>query len=151
MSLLCLFSDQTCEKNTSCVFSVSFPDLFYNLAICSDVFNIPAQEVYQRVAFENAYYGGDKPKGTKIVFVNGKDSITLTLKSMKTCRWPVPGSRSIECAGVWRARSGSEPLAFSSVPILESLEQPLTAVLRRSFGSYFLPEQRPGMLYFIVR
>lgn len=62
---------QTCEKNTSCVFSVSLPDLFYNLAICSDVFNIPVQEVYQRVAFENAYYGGDKPKGTKIVFVNG--------------------------------------------------------------------------------
>lgn len=23
------------------------------------------------MAFENAYYGGDKPKGTKIVFVNG--------------------------------------------------------------------------------
>lgn len=55
------------------MFSVSLPDLFYNLAICSEVYNIPAQEVYQRVAFENAYYGGDKPKGTKIVFVNGKE------------------------------------------------------------------------------
>ena len=79
MSFLCLFSDQTCEKNTSCVFSVSLPDLFYNLAICSDVFNISAQEVYQRVAFENAYYGGDKPKGTRIVFVNGKVSIIRQL------------------------------------------------------------------------
>lgn len=113
MSLLCLFSDQTCEKNTSCVFSVSLPDLFYNLAICSDVFNIPAQEVYQRVAFENAYYGGDKPKGTKIVFVNGKDKITLTLKSMENLPLACSGvsvSRvgTIENAGVWRARSGSE-------------------------------------------
>ena len=79
MSFLCLFSDQTCEQNTSCVFSVSLPDLSYNLAICSDVFNISAQEVYQRVAFENTYYGGDKPKGTRIVFVNGKDSIIRQL------------------------------------------------------------------------
>lgn len=99
MSLLRLFSDQTCEKNTSCVFSVSLPDLFYNLAICSDVFNIPAQEVYQRVAFENAYYGGDKPKGTKIVFVNGEDSITLTLKSTENL--------SLACSGLTVSRVGT--------------------------------------------
>lgn len=65
------------------MFSVSSPDLFYNLAICSDVFNIPAQEVYQRVAFENAYYGGDKPKGTRIVFVNGKEFSNANFKKYR--------------------------------------------------------------------
>ena len=81
------------------MFSVSLPDLFYNLAICSDVFNIPVQEVYQRVAFENAYYGGDKPKGTKIVFVNGEDSITLTLKSTENL--------SLACSGLTVSRVGT--------------------------------------------
>ncbi|KAL9952174.1 hypothetical protein ACROYT_G039389 [Oculina patagonica] len=62
---------QTCEQNTSCIYSSILPDLYYDLALCFDVFNIPAEEVYQRVAFTNAYYGGDKPKGSRIVFVNG--------------------------------------------------------------------------------
>ncbi|KAL9952175.1 hypothetical protein ACROYT_G039390 [Oculina patagonica] len=62
---------QTCEQNTSCVYSAILPDLYYDLALCFDVFNIPAEEVYRRVAFTNAYYGGDRPKGSRIVFVNG--------------------------------------------------------------------------------
>ena len=43
-----------------------------SLRICSEVFGISPSEVYKRVAFSNAYYGADHPKGTRIVFVNGK-------------------------------------------------------------------------------
>ena len=43
-----------------------------SLDICQDVFGIPAEEVYRRVDFTNSYYGSDQPKGTRIVFVNGK-------------------------------------------------------------------------------
>lgn len=61
---------QTCDKNTSCVFS-KHEALFENLNMCQDVFDISAAEIYKRVAFTNAYYGGRTPKGTRIVFVNG--------------------------------------------------------------------------------
>ena len=40
--------------------------------MCQDVFGISAAEIYKRVAFTNAYYGGRTPRGTRIVFVNGK-------------------------------------------------------------------------------
>lgn len=105
---------QTCEKSTSCVFSVSLPDLFYNLAICSDVFNIPAEEVYQRVAFENAYYGGDKPKGTKIVFVNGSIDpwhalSVLTNQSATELSIFIPGTS--HCANMGSDQP-SDPLAL---------------------------------------
>lgn len=41
--------------------------------MCSKVFNIPPEEVYAQVAFTNAYYGGSRPKGSRIVFVNGEE------------------------------------------------------------------------------
>ena len=65
------FADQTCDKNTSCVFS-KHQALFEDLDMCQDVYGVSAKEVYERVAFTNAYYGGRTPKGTRIVFVNGK-------------------------------------------------------------------------------
>ena len=68
-----LFSDQTCEHNSSCVFSTRLPDLKHDLDMCSNVFKIPPEDVYQQVAFTNAYYGGDRPKGSRTVFVNGKE------------------------------------------------------------------------------
>jgi len=62
---------QTCEHNSSCVFSTRLPDLKHDLDMCSNVFKIPPEDVYQQVAFTNAYYGGDRPKGSRTVFVNG--------------------------------------------------------------------------------
>lgn len=35
------------------------------------------------MAFENAYYGGDKPKGTRIVFVNGKEFSNANFKKYR--------------------------------------------------------------------
>ncbi|XP_022797698.1 thymus-specific serine protease-like isoform X2 [Stylophora pistillata] len=65
---------QTCEKNTSCIYSKVPHDLEYDLDICFEAYDIPAQDVYERVAFTNAYYGGKTPKGSKIVFVNASCS-----------------------------------------------------------------------------
>ena len=64
--------DQTCQQNTSCIYSNTLPGLDYNLATCSEAYNIPPLEVYEKVVFTNAYYGGNEPKGSRIVFVNGK-------------------------------------------------------------------------------
>lgn len=47
-------------------------DLPHYLDICLDVFDIPGKRVYQGVAFTNSDYGGKKPNGSKIVFVNGE-------------------------------------------------------------------------------
>lgn len=62
---------QTCEANTSCVYSTLLADLPHYLDICLDVFGIPGKRVYQGVAFTNSDYGGKKPNGSRIVFVNG--------------------------------------------------------------------------------
>lgn len=62
---------QTCDKNTSCPFS-RLMDLYQaNLKVCEDIYKIPVYQVFDNVAFTNDYYGGNKPKGTRIVFVNG--------------------------------------------------------------------------------
>ena len=47
--------------------------------MCSEVFDIPPEEVYERVAFTNAYYGGNRPKGSRIIFVNGEDFQTQSV------------------------------------------------------------------------
>ena len=72
LSVLHIVLDQTCEKNTSCIYSRIPHDLAYDLDTCLEAYDIPAQDVYEKVAFTNAYYGGKTPKGSKIVFVNGK-------------------------------------------------------------------------------
>ena len=66
------FSVQTCNANTSCVYSTLLADLPRYLGICFDVFGIPEKKVYQGVAFTNSDYGGKKPNGSRIVFVNGE-------------------------------------------------------------------------------
>ncbi|XP_013421400.1 thymus-specific serine protease [Lingula anatina] len=61
---------QTCDEGSRCLFSHQM-DFQSNLDICQSVFNIPGEEVARRVDFTNAYYGADRPKGSRIVFVNG--------------------------------------------------------------------------------
>lgn len=61
----------TCEANTSCIYSTLLVDLPHYLDICFHVFGIPEKKVYQGVAFTNSDYGGKKPNGSRIVFVNG--------------------------------------------------------------------------------
>ncbi|KAJ7323456.1 hypothetical protein OS493_031377 [Desmophyllum pertusum] len=56
---------QTCEQNTSCVFSVTLPDLVHDLDICSDVFSVPPQEVYERVAFTKCLLRRQHTQGFK--------------------------------------------------------------------------------------
>ena len=69
----CFFtlSDQTCDKGTKCIFS-KYVDLDHNLRMCSEVFGLKPNEIERRANFSNAYYGADHPKGSRIVFVNGK-------------------------------------------------------------------------------
>jgi hypothetical protein len=43
-----------------------------NLDICTEVFGVKGRSIYGRLDFTNSYYGSDKPRGTRIVFVNGK-------------------------------------------------------------------------------
>lgn len=78
--------DQSCDTtNTSCPFS-RWMDLKTNLDICDIVFQVPADEVYRRVQFTNAYYGADQPRGTRIVFVNGRKILEFWKSFLKhTC------------------------------------------------------------------
>ncbi|XP_074646567.1 thymus-specific serine protease-like [Tubulanus polymorphus] len=61
---------QTCDQNTDCIFS-KYMTLQPNIDICTMVFKIPGYLVDKRIQFSNDYYGADRPKGSRIVFVNG--------------------------------------------------------------------------------
>lgn len=61
---------QTCDEGTSCPFS-RFMTLESNLAICREIFKISQSSVPDFVEFTNEYYGGNQPRGTRILFVNG--------------------------------------------------------------------------------
>lgn len=41
-------------------------DLEYDLDVCFEAYDIPAQDVYERVAFTNAYYGGKRLKAQRL-------------------------------------------------------------------------------------
>jgi len=62
---------QTCDKKTKCLFTTRLA-LQYELIVCQQVFGVDTKIVQERVNFTNAYYGADKPRGSRIVFVNGK-------------------------------------------------------------------------------
>lgn len=71
MEISHLSLDQTCDPDTNCIFS-HYMDLEHSLRICSEVYGLKPDGVKRSVNFTNSYYGSDHPKGTRIVFVNGK-------------------------------------------------------------------------------
>ncbi|KAG8448823.1 hypothetical protein GDO86_015771 [Hymenochirus boettgeri] len=60
---------QTCE-DPSCPFSTLLT-LQSQLDLCSQVFQVPTESVLQSVQFTNEFYGADRPKSSRIIFVNG--------------------------------------------------------------------------------
>lgn len=61
---------QTCDDKTNCPFS-RLMDLPSQTKLCSDFFSISPEEIPKFVSFTNEYYGGDQPRGSKIIFSNG--------------------------------------------------------------------------------
>lgn len=61
---------QTCDVGTSCPFS-RLLTLESNLVICRDIYKISPSSVPNFVEFTNEYYGANRPKGTRVLFVNG--------------------------------------------------------------------------------
>ncbi|XP_053577611.1 thymus-specific serine protease [Bombina bombina] len=60
---------QTCENNI-CPFSQRIT-LHSQLDLCPLVFQIPKEYVHQSVQYTNEFYGADRPKSSRIIFVNG--------------------------------------------------------------------------------
>ena len=46
-------------------------DLDHYLRWCSEVFGLKSESVEMSADFTNAYYGGNHPRGTRIMFING--------------------------------------------------------------------------------
>ncbi|XP_006872939.1 PREDICTED: thymus-specific serine protease [Chrysochloris asiatica] len=59
----------TCE-DPDCPFS-QLPALPSQLGLCEQVFGLSASSVAQAVAQTNSYYGGQTPRATQVLFVNG--------------------------------------------------------------------------------
>ncbi|XP_029475256.1 thymus-specific serine protease-like isoform X2 [Rhinatrema bivittatum] len=60
---------QTCEGG-SCPFS-RLITLHSELDLCLQLFGISAESVQEAVLFTNEYYGADRPKASRVLFVNG--------------------------------------------------------------------------------
>lgn len=63
---------QTCEVGTKCMFTQGLATLPSVMSFCESDFGISVDEVAKNVEQTNAYYGSDKPKGTRIMFPNGE-------------------------------------------------------------------------------
>jgi serine protease 16 len=46
-------------------------DLTSNTLLCQQLFGLNADNVEDRIAFSNDYYGGNTPDASRIIFVNG--------------------------------------------------------------------------------
>lgn len=71
-SLAEFITDQTCEVGSQCPFSHGL-DLTRDLTFCKDAFGVSEKSVFQQANFTNDYYGSDKPKGGRILFINGEN------------------------------------------------------------------------------
>ena len=62
---------QTCEVGTRCPFARGYVGLDDEIGMCEAAFGVGRRVVADNVAFSNAFYGGDAPRGSRIYFPNG--------------------------------------------------------------------------------
>jgi len=62
---------QTCEVGTRCPFAQGYVTLADEISMCAEAFGLGADVVEDNVAFSNLAYGGDAPRGARILFPNG--------------------------------------------------------------------------------
>ena len=62
---------QTCEIGSDCPFVQGYNNLSSSVAMCESLFGIDADAVSAQIDASNAYYGGNKPAGSRILFPNG--------------------------------------------------------------------------------
>jgi len=63
---------QTCENGTQCFYTQGLADLDSEMNFCSSIFGIPREIVAANVDYSNAYYGADRPQGSRVLYVNGE-------------------------------------------------------------------------------
>ena len=65
-----MFVVQGCNQRTGCVFS-KYNTIKPMIHLCKKVYGISERSIYNSVSATNRYYGGDRPRGSRIVYVNG--------------------------------------------------------------------------------
>ncbi|CAM9504375.1 unnamed protein product [Pylaiella littoralis] len=61
----------TCEIGSRCPFTQGLHTLNLDLRICQEAFGIEAKHVRKQISYTNLYYGGRKPRGSRVIFPNG--------------------------------------------------------------------------------
>lgn len=62
---------QTCEFGSRCPFVQGYNNLSQMISMCETLFGISPEQVAEQVAFSNAFYGGDAPAASRILYPNG--------------------------------------------------------------------------------
>jgi len=84
---------QTCERGTECFFTQGLVTLESEMSFCSSDFGMSRATVEANIAATNAYYGSDKPAGSRVFYVNGEvdpwhaNSINRPLSSDMPALW----------------------------------------------------------------
>eukprot|EP00904_Undaria_pinnatifida_P007440 jgi/Undpi1/3826/HiC_scaffold_16.g07195.m1 len=63
---------ETCEVGTRCPFVQGLHTLDVDLQLCQKAFGIPPDQVREQIRLTNLYYGGDRPRGSRVIFLNGE-------------------------------------------------------------------------------
>eukprot|EP00613_Pedinella_sp_CCMP2098_P034599 CAMPEP_0171724882 /NCGR_PEP_ID=MMETSP0991-20121206/24643_1 /TAXON_ID=483369 /ORGANISM="non described non described, Strain CCMP2098" /LENGTH=504 /DNA_ID=CAMNT_0012317875 /DNA_START=26 /DNA_END=1540 /DNA_ORIENTATION=+ len=62
---------QTCEIGSRCPFVQGYHNVSSSVAMCARMFGLDAAFVEEQIEFTNAFYGGDAPSASRILFPNG--------------------------------------------------------------------------------
>ena len=63
-------------------------DMDFYFEWCKEAYQVSPAEVLEQVDFTNAYYGGDNPRGSRVIFVDGKLCIAVKPDEKKNgCNW----------------------------------------------------------------
>ncbi|CAN0443228.1 unnamed protein product, partial [Laminaria digitata] len=90
-----LLSD-TCEVGTRCPFTKGLHTLDVDLQMCREAFGITPDQIQEQVRLTNLYYGGDRPRGSRVIFPNGAIDPWHALGVLKT---PMPALPAIYVQG----------------------------------------------------
>ncbi|XP_034976666.2 thymus-specific serine protease [Zootoca vivipara] len=109
---------QTCD-DPACRFS-RFMNLTTELETCREVFGIPSQAVQEAVSFTNDYYGADRPKASRVLFVNGDIDPWHALSVLKN---QSRSERAILINGTAHCADMSTPNPRDPLPLVHAKEQ----------------------------
>jgi len=81
---------QTCDVGSKCFFTQGYDTVNASIANCQKQYGITSEKLYQNVAQSNAFYGGWRPQGSRVLYANGEVDPWHSLSVLPTAQGGEP-------------------------------------------------------------